>query len=167
MHMAPAESNPTTVSWAAVADGNGLRLNLRRIHRQYRLVFDFRVNDSGVQRDSQRVTRLQNGKMRRTADRNLPTLDELDARAAGFDADVAAAAKHGDDLAVHGVHAHRTGNRDGFAFDDPHGVAGRRIVGTRGALFNASETKPGRHERIAGATPRISICKLRRQRGAP
>src|SRR6266480_7583086 len=66
--------------------------------------------------------------MRRTANADLAPFYKINARRAGLDLHVAAAAQYGFLLAVHDFHAHRSADSDGFAVDDPHGV-GTRLVG--------------------------------------
>ncbi len=66
--------------------------------------------------------------MRRTANADLPAFNEIDARAAGIDAHVTAAAQDGFRLAADDFDTHGSGDANRFAVDDPHEV-GRRFVG--------------------------------------
>src|ERR1700674_269197 len=65
--------------------------------------------------------------MRRTANADLPAFNKIDARGAGLDAHVTAAAQDGFRLAVDDFDTHGSGDADGFAVDDPHGVGGRFV----------------------------------------
>src|SRR6267143_1801355 len=68
--------------------------------------------------------------MRRTANADLPAFNKIDARGAGFDAHVTAAAQDGFRLAVDDFDTHGSGDADSFAIDDPHRV-GRWFVRAR------------------------------------
>ena len=119
------------VLWA-LSNGDGLRLNLWRVHRQRRFPLDVCMNCSGIESDGQRTPGFENGKMGGAANYDLAAFHQLNACGAGLNAHIAAAAQYGNDLAVDGFHAHRPGHRNGLAVNGTHGIAGRGIVGQRG-----------------------------------
>ena len=115
----------------AIANGDGLRLDLRSVDGQGELALDTRVNRAGIEGDRQRTTGFEDRQMRRTANADLAAFHKIDACGAGFDAHVSAASQDGFRLAVDDLDAHRSVDGDGFAVDDAHGVR-RRFIGTRG-----------------------------------
>ena len=115
----------------AIPSGDGLRLDLRSVDGQGELALDTRVNRAGIEGDRQRTTGFEDRQMRRTANADLAAFDKIDARGAGFDAHVAAAAQDGFRLAVDDLDTHGSVDGDGFAVDHAHRV-GKRFIGTRG-----------------------------------
>src|SRR5712675_1446617 len=85
-----------------VTDGEGLGLELRGIDGERGLrAWDAGVNDAGVEREGEQVYGFQDGEMGWAADCDLATFDQVDARLAGVDADVAAAAENRASAALH------------------------------------------------------------------
>src|SRR4029077_20235475 len=75
--------------------------------------------------------------MRRAADEYAAAFHQFEARLAGLDLDVAAAAKRCFHLAVLDVHLHGAGNENVFAIDGADGVEGR-LIGARGPRSSES-----------------------------
>ncbi len=91
--------------------------------------------------------------MRRTANVDLAAFHEVDARGAGLDAHVTAAAQNGFRLAVDDLDTHWSSDADGFAVDDPHGV-GSRFVGARSGCRDRRSPKDGyARDRYYAAAP--------------
>ena len=78
-----------------VTNGEGLCLDLRGVDGKGRLPLEAGVNDTGVEREGEQVDGFQNGEMCWSADSDLAAFDKVDARLAGIDMDVAAAAQDG------------------------------------------------------------------------
>ena len=66
--------------------------------------------------------------MRRTANADLPAFHKIDARGAGFDANIAAAAEDGFRLTLDDSDTHGTADADGLALDNADRI-GRRLIG--------------------------------------
>ncbi len=134
-----------------IADGDGLRLDLGSINVQGELALEAHMNRAGIEGDGQGTPGLEEGEMRRTANADLAAVHKVDARGAGLDAHVTAAAQDGFYLPVDDFHTHGPGDADGFAVDDPHGV-GWRFIGARGGRgdqCSAEEGQAGRRKRGA------------------
>ena len=93
--------------FGAIADRNGMRLDLRRVDIQRNFGADDRVNRAGIERHGDRSTGLQHGKVCGTADHDLAAFDEIDARLPGLHVDIAAAAQNRFHLAADHFHGHR------------------------------------------------------------
>jgi len=81
------------------------------------------------------------------ANADLAAFDEIDARGAGFDAHITAAAQDGFCLAVDNIEAHRSSDGDGFAVDDADGV-GRWFVGASGGCGKQGGEENGHAGRV-------------------
>src|SRR5262249_19053757 len=77
----------------SVADGNWLSLDLRGVESESGLVVDVGVNGAGVEGNGESAARFEQGKMRGGADGDLAAFDEVDARGAGFHANVSTASQ--------------------------------------------------------------------------
>src|SRR2546427_1975395 len=80
--------------------------------------------------------------MRGPANADLAAFHKIDASSAGLDAHVTAAAQDGFHLALDDLDAHRSGDADGFAFDDAHGI-GKWLVGARSGCGDKRSTEDG------------------------
>ena len=76
--------------------------------------------------------------MRWSAYADLPAFHKINARAAGFDADIATAAQKSFRLATHDFDTHRAVDADGFPVDDAYRIS-KRFIGACGG--NQSSTK--------------------------
>ena len=90
--------------------------------------------------------------MRGAANADLAAFDEIDARGAGFDAHITAAAQGGFLLAVDNFEAHRPGDGDSFAVNDADGV-GRWFIGASSGCGDEYGEEDGHASRVErGAT---------------
>src|SRR5205823_14101673 len=63
----------------AIANGDGLRLDLRRVDGQGEFALDVRVNRAGSEGDRQPTTGFEDRQMRRTANADLAAFHKIDA----------------------------------------------------------------------------------------
>jgi len=112
-----------------IADGDGLGFDLRGVNRERGGVLDVGVDGAGIKRDGEPAAGFEDGKMGGAADGDLTAFNEVDARSAGLDANVGAAAKERFDLAAVALNAHGAGDGDGVAFDGADEIADVGVVG--------------------------------------
>ena len=98
--------------------------------------------------------------MRWAANADLAAFHELDARGAGFDPQIAAAAQNGFRLALYDLNVHGSSDRDGIALDNAHGIGGR-FIGARTCRREERNTKDSQAgcRKGSAAPARIRIGK--------
>ena len=86
------------------------------------MIFNAHVNRAGIERDSERATRLEYREVRGTANADLAAFHKVDTCRAGFNAHVAAAVQNGPHLSLQDLGAHWSSDADGLAFNDANGI---------------------------------------------
>ena len=105
--------------------------------------------------------------MRRSADDDLSTLDQVEARLSGFYPDVVSAPQQRLDLPVDDFYGHRALQGDGLALDRAHGVIGRIVRARRGSREQSAKNRRTRGEPNYAAPQPISMDSSRQSTQLP